>query len=103
VGSRSDDVSRRHQVGSRSDDVSMTSSGDVAVYKGSTGMMKRQTGGATGGRSADTAVTLAGRITRNRKRLAVSYRTAFVTEAGMSDVPPICCGGGAWRRPDVTL
>ena len=66
-------------------------------------MVKWQTGGATGGRGADTAVTLAGRINRNREWLAVSYRTAFDTEAEMSDVPPIHCGGGAWQRPDVTL
>lgn len=81
----------------------MTSSGDLAAYKGSTGMVKWQTGGSNRGRGTDTAVTLAGRINRNRKWLAVSYRTDFDTEAGMSDVPLIRCGGGAWQRPDVIL
>ena len=58
----------------------MTSSGDVAAYKGSTGMVKWQTGGSIQGRGPDTAVTLAGRINRNRKWLAVLYRTAYDTD-----------------------
>jgi len=42
-------------------------------------------------------------VLRNRKWLAVWYRTASHTEAGLSEWALIQFGGDAWRRPDVTL
>ena len=64
--------------------------------------------GGRGRRRSDDAGSDAGgdtgrRVHRNRKWLAVSYRTAFHTEAELSEGPLIRCGGDAWQRPDVTL
>lgn len=58
-------------------------------------MMRWQAGGASVDRGGDEVMTQAQRFNRNRKQLEVSYRTASYTEAGLSEVPLIRCGGDA--------
>jgi len=64
--------------GSGSDDISMTSSGDMAAYEWSTGVVRLQRGGAMADGGADAAmtlaVTLAGGLveTGNRRRYHIT-------------------------------